>query len=267
MILAIDIGSKVLTIAHLNSQGKITKSLQLETLRKATECSDLIITTILAEFSKKKFDKIVVAIPGVVKNNVVGWCSNLSSDWTGFDIAAILKEQFKVKVLVENDANLAGIFETRSLKTVPRSAIYLNIGAGIGSSFVINGQLVPELLHSEAGMTMLEYDGIVRKWEDFASGAAIAQSYNQLAKDITSPAKWDAISDRFSRGLLMLIPIVQPDVIIIGGSMGNYFDRYQKQLFDLLDEKLPEQIIRPLLLAASEPDLNVIYGCFDYVKK
>ncbi len=265
MIIAIDIGSKNLSITKLSNKSKILKQVVLATPVKADDCIKIIKATILAEFGNK-FDQIVVAIPGVVKNNIVSWCSNLGDDWINLDIAKQLKQQFDVTILVENDANLAGIFETRVLKPIPKNAIYLNIGAGIGSSFVINGQLVPELLHSEAGMTMLEYDGIVRKWEDFSSGAAISEAYNCLAKDIKKPAMWDAISDRFSRGLLMLIPIVQPDTIIIGGVMGNYFNRYQKHLFDLLDERLPEQIVRPKIVAATEPDLGVTYGCLAYSK-
>ncbi len=266
MIIAIDIGSKKTTIAKINSSNKILKTVNFKTPNSAQNCLELIITTISKDFQGTRFSKIIIGIPGVVKNNIVSWCSNLDQDWINFDLARELKKVFNVEVLLENDANLAGIFETRILAQVPKNAIYLNIGAGIGSAFVLNGKLRPELLHSEAGMTMLEYDGVVREWEEFASGKAISETYNCLAKDIKKPAIWESISYRFSRGLLMLIPIIQPDVIIIGGVMGKYFKKYQTFLNDIIDEQLPEQIIRPKIIGAKEPDLAVIYGCALYAQ-
>ena len=265
MILAIDIGSVNLIIAGLKNN-EITDYVKLATPETAADTTDVIIAGIVSNFNTAKIKEIIVGISGSVANNCVAWCSNMGDDWENYDLAGKLKKVFKVPVTLENDANLAGLSEVANLAFTPKSAIYLSIGAGIGSSFIIDGHLVEGLLSSEAGMTNIEYDGVVREWEKFASGKAIYQAYGQLAEDIKSKQIWHAIVDRLARGILVLIPIVQPEIIIIGGSMGQNFRKYGKLLNDLIDEKLSSRLQRPRIIAASQPELAVIYGAAIYAK-
>jgi glucokinase len=51
-------------------------------------------------------------------------------------------------------------------------------------------------------------------------------------------------------------------LIIIGGSIGTYFDRYSDQLEKILKEKLPDHIPCPKFVAAKHPEQAVIYGCY-----
>ena len=266
MIIAVDIGSQTLIIASLDKTGTITKQMEFLTPVLANDCLGLIQATIAKDFTDKKPSAIVIGVPGVVRHHIVEWCSNLGDDWIGFDFRPELEKIFKVPVLVENDANLGGLAEAVNIIPTPKSLIYLSIGAGIGSGCVIDGKLPSALLDSEAGMMMLEYDGVVQTWENFASGKAISEAYNQLAKNIKNPAIWDAIADRISRGLLMLIPILQPRYIVIGGSIGSAFSQYQQTLNDLIDERLPVNLRRPQILPAKDPKLSVIYGCYQYFK-
>lgn len=266
MIIAIDIGSTKIIVASLSNNGEIINHIKMATPPTAKDTTDVITAAIVSQFANLNFTEIFVGVPGPVKNNRVAWCSNMGEDWVDFDLASALKSQFKVPVTLENDANLAGLSEVFALAQTPHSAIYLSIGAGIGSSFIIDGKLVKGLLDSGAGMTGLEYDGQIREWEKFASGKAIYEAYGQLAEDIKSPKIWRAITDRISRGLLVLIPVVQPDVVIIGGSIGKSFSKFGQLLVDLIDEKLSPRLLRPKIIAASEPEFAVIYGIDIYAK-
>lgn len=266
MIIAIDIGSVNLVIASLDKSGGIIQHLNLATPFSAQDTTDVIIAALAGQFTDQAFSEIIVGIPGPVVNNRVAWCSNLDKDWTGYDLAGELKRVFKVPVTLENDANLAGLSEVAILAQKPRSAVFLSIGAGIGSSILINGKLVEGLLSSAAGMTCLEYDGVIREWEKFASGKAIYQAYGKLAEDIKDKKIWEAITDRIARGILAIVPVVQPELIIIGGSMGKNFRKFSRLLKDMIDEKLSPQLIRPQIIAAHDPDLAVIKGAHYYVK-
>lgn len=114
---------------------------------------------------------------------------------------------------------------------------------------------------------LLEYDGILREWEHFASGRAIYETYGRYAHDITDKHVWQAITDKISRGFFVLLPIFQPDAVIIGGSIGSYFERFGKTLELVIDERLPAYIRRPKLIKAAHPEEAVIYGCNIYAKQ
>lgn len=262
MIIAVDIGSTKTIVACLDESGKILERTKFATPRQSREWLELIQATIASAFSNYKFDKIIVGVPGIVKDNRIHWCSNLGSDWIGLDIANPLSKTFKANVLLENDANLAGIAETTTLPKEYDNIIYLNIGAGIGSGFIIKGKLIPGLLNTEAGLTMIEYDGVTREWEKFASGRAIVEAYDRKASEITSPGMWQAVADRISRGLLVLIPIIQPNLIIVGGSMGEYFNHYANYLSRLIDEKLPDNLDRPKIIPSVYKEDAVLIGCY-----
>ena len=96
--------------------------------------------------------------------------------------------------------------------------------------------------------------------------SAIVDAYHKFARDITSKRTWKKIADRISRGFLAVIPIIQPDIIIIGGSVGTYFERYGDYLRDILTSHLPPHIPCPKIIQARHPEEAVVYGCYYYGK-
>ena len=263
MIVTVDTGGTKTLIASFFEDGVIGKQIKFATPKDSADYTALLRKTLIGEFGNRKIRAIVIAIPGIIKNGVAVWCNNLG--WTDFDVQAAFRGVLgDAPIFVENDANLAGLAETRMLKPVPASSLYVTVSTGIGTGIITNGRIDPGLRHSEAGRAPVEFDGVVREWESFASGKAIYETYGQYARDITSKRTWYHIADRISRGFLVLIPILQPDIIIIGGSIGTYFDRYSEQLIGLLKERLPTHIITPNIVRAAHPEEAVIYGCYYY---
>jgi glucokinase len=263
MIVAVDTGGTKTLIAGYTESGEITVEFKFETPEKPSQYVDTLTTHLRALFDPKQVDVIVVALPGIVKDGVAVWCNNLK--WRNFNAAAELKGILgTAPVLIENDANLAGLSEARHLKTIPHAVLYVTVSTGIGSGIIIDGKIHPGLRHSEAGRALVEFDGKVREWETFASGKAVYKTYRKFARDIKSKHTWRQIADRISRGFLALIPILQPDIIIIGGSMGTYFSNYKDDLKMILTKHLPEHIPLPKLVAAKYPEKAVIYGCYYY---
>lgn len=264
MIIAIDIGSSKIHLATFNkNQSKILNSIKIPNPgTDVYDAVDVLSAALASHYDFTKVEQIVIGIPGMVKDNKIAWCPNLGPTWTNYDLAGELTKVFEVPVTLENDANLAGIAETRGLSPVPKSAIYLGIGGGIGSSIIIDGSLDPALLHSEAGMIPLEYDGKLQRWEEFASAKAVKDVFDQKLEEVNSVAVWQSIAERIARGILMLGPIIQPEIVIIGGKMGVFFDNYADWLAHTLDRNLPEQLERPQLAAATYPDVAVLHGAY-----
>jgi len=263
MIVAVDTGGTKTLIASFLDDGRIGTQYKFPT----PPTKEAYILTLQQElhglFGDKVVDAIVVAMPGIVKDGVAVWCNNLK--WKNFDVAGALKGVLgDAPVYVDNDANLAGLAETRQLNEIPALSLYVTISTGIGSGIITDGVIHHALRHSEVGRSLVEYDGQVREWETFASGKAIYTIYGKYARDIKSKRTWYQIADRISRGFLAIIPVLQPNVIIIGGSIGTYFSSYGADLKGILKEHLPDHISLPKIVKAKHPEEAVIYGCYYY---
>ena len=147
---------------------------------------------------------------------------------------------------------------------MPQNALYITISTGIGSGIITNGHINPYFSMSEIGHMIIDFEGKPQKWEVFGSGKAIFNVYKKYARDIKSKRTWKQIADRISRGFLVLIPALQPSVIVIGGSIGTYFDQFDKELIAILKKKLPNIITLPKIVQAKNPEFAVIYGCYYY---
>lgn len=265
MIVVIDTGGTKTLISSFGRNGKMGKSIRIPTPSDPKEYVHLLKEIIRSNYDNGDVEVIVLAMPGIIKKGVAVWCNSLG--WSNFNAAKEFHDLLPgVPLLVENDANLAGLSETRALNPVPVSSLYITISTGIGSGICTNGDIDPGLRLSEAGRALVEYRGKVQSWQDFASGQAITKVYKKFARDIKSKRTWRQISDRISRGFLAVIPILQPDVIIIGGSVGTYFDKFGKTLTEILVADLPKHIPCPKIIQAQHPDEAVIYGCYYYGK-
>ena len=265
MIIAIDTGGTKTLVCAFSDKGKMETIAKFPTPGEPKEYVSAVKECIRSRFSADDVELIVLALPGIVKDGVATWCQNLG--WSNFDAQKELGDTLtNVPVLVENDANLGGLAETRALNPVPISSLYVTVSTGIGSGICTNGMIDPGLRLSEAGRMIVEYRGKIQQWEQFASGHAIYRTYKKMARDITSHRTWDNIANRISRGFLSAIPLIQPDVIIIGGSIGTYFDNYSQQLRLVLERHLPAHIPCPQIVQAQHPEQAVIYGCYYYGK-
>ena len=263
MLIAVDTGGTKTLIALFGDDGLVRETIKLPTPKIQSEYIELIKTTLQGNFAKLDIDAVAIALPGIVKNGIALWCNNLG--WKNFNAQEALKDVLgAVPVVVENDANLAGLAEARSIRPIPNSVLYVTISTGIGTGIITEGSIDPALRYSEGGRTIIEFGGTMREWEQFASGKAIYKHFGKYARDITKKSDWNEIADRISRGLLATIPILQPEVIVIGGSIGTYFPHYGKELDRILDTKLPAHIPTPKLLQAVHPEEAVIYGCYYY---
>ena len=252
MLIAVDTGGTKTLVASFSEDGVLESSFKFATPRTTDDYILELHQAIRQILTDASPTVITVALPGIVKNGIAIWCNNLG--WKDFDVRTALISHFPdVPILVENDANLAGLAETRTLEILPDSSLYVTISTGIGTGMITGGVIDPGLRLSEGGRIQIEFDGMMREWESFASGSAIYKTYGKYARDIDSEDTWQQIADRISRGFLVMVPMIQPDIIIIGGSIGTYFERYREHLTNLLKEKLPDHITLPVLRQAIHP--------------
>jgi len=263
MLVTVDTGGTKTLVAAFERDGSVGEMIRFPTPAKTADYVTLLRETLQKNYGDKSVEMVVVGLPGIIRDGVAVWCNNLA--WKNFDaqkaLAGILGD---APVAIENDANLAGLAETRIMEPTPCSSLYVTISTGIGTGVTTNGHIDLGLRHSEGGRALVEYNGDVREWESFASGKAIYNTYGKFARDISSEKTWREISDRISRGFLAVIPMIQPEVIIIGGSMGTHFEKFGPYLEEILTANLPPHIPCPRIISAEHPEEAVIYGCYYY---
>ncbi len=266
MYLAIDIGGTKTLVASFTNDGILSKSLRFKT-PKDYDVFTGVLKAALARFSDHKFLHACVAIPGIAdrKHGIGIAFGNLK--WENVPIKKDLREFIRCPIIIENDANLAGLSEAINVIHDYKKVLYLTISTGIGSGITTSGKIDPAFADSEAGQMKLQYNDRMQTWEDFASGSAIKKRYGKLAADINDKKTWKEISHNLAIGMNSLIAVIQPDVIIIGGSVGTHFKKYGKLLDQELEKYSTPLTPVPPIIHALRSEEAVIYGCYYLAKE
>ncbi|MGP1113917.1 ROK family protein [Serratia sp. CY54717] len=204
-----------------------------------------------------------------------------STQLNGKTLKADLMKRLNCEVLITNDANCLALSEYH-LGIIParypdaKNIVSLIMGTGCGSGLIINGMLVNGLhgIAGEWGHNVLIDDGDSCYCgkrgcvETVISGPALEKFFHSIAlrhepmKNILSRYregnKEDAyrltvgrLLEQFSRAIATYINIVDPDVIIIGGGVGNtdelYSDTPDLILQHLFNDSLNTVFTKPLL--------------------
>lgn len=265
MYLGIDIGGTKTLVACLNNKGVVTESHKFPTPKKYPEfLKELAIT--VANLSTKEFRAATVAVPGRIDRGRGVALAFGNLPWQDVPVRQDVQRIVKSPVIMENDANLAGLSEAMLIKRFP-CVLYVTISTGIGTGIITNQQIAPEFEDSEGGQILLEHGGKLQMWEDFAAGSAIVRRFGKLAGEITDEKTWRIIAHDVALGLYDLIVFIQPDAVVLGGGVSAHFDKFDDLLMKQLKEFATPLTPIPPIYRAQRPDEAVIYGCFVLAKR
>lgn len=267
MYIGIDIGGTKTLVAVLNQHGEIVEQTKFPTPHRYDHFI-LQLRHTVAHLEHKEFKAGGVAVPGLLdrKHGRVIRFGNLP--WRNKPIQADVEHITKCPIVIENDANLGGLSEAMLHKDYER-VLYITVSTGIGTGVVHNQHLDPGMLNSEAGWILLPHKGKLVPWEKFASGKALYEHFGKKAADIpaSDTEAWSYVVRNLVAGLPTVFAIVQPDLLIVGGSVGTYFDRYATLLRKALKEYELPVVKIPDIVQAARPEEAVVYGCFDLAKE
>jgi glucokinase len=208
---------------------------------------------------------------------------NLSA-WDRVDVVTPFTDRFSVPVRLMNDANAGALAEWAwGNAKGASSAIFVTMGTGFGAGLILNGRLhegasglAGEIGHWRLADHGPEGYGKEGSFEGFCSGAGIAKWTQETAReqlslepsdadaawrelehvtaqqlgalaDAGNPRAlemWSAVGERLGAGLSLLIDLLSPDVIVIGG----IFVRQHHRLEQSMNDKLQREAL-PLSLA------------------
>lgn len=265
--MGVDVGGTKTLVAVLNEAGTITESTKFPTsqnyndfLRDLAEAVD--------SFTTKDFKAGAVAIPATVLDRHHGIGVSFGNlPWRNVPVQHDVEKICHCPMALENDAKLGCLSEAMLLKDRYEKVLYVTVSTGIGIALVANGVIDTSFGDGGGAAMQLAHNGKLVPWESFASGHAIVERYGKKAMDITDEATWKKIVRDLAPGLIELIAVLQPDVIVIGGSVGSYFERYGHLLEIELQRYHVPLITLPKLRSAQRPEEAVVYGCYDYARQ
>ncbi|MGW9112184.1 ROK family protein [Microbacterium sp. NPDC055683] len=252
VVLAIDFGAHHATIglADLSGSPIATVSRELDITAGPAACLDIALghaSELLADAGTELFG-IGVGIPGPVEHSS-GRPVNppIMPGWDGFDIPAAVRARIDGEVHVDNDVNILAIGEHALRGGEVDDLVYVKVATGIGAGIISGGRIQRGALGSAGDLghihvrlpdspLVADPDGDL---EAVASGTAVAAALRARGVDAASNADVvrlvqtghpEAVALTREAGrilgeaLSIVVNLVNPSLIVIGGSLGRVAD-------------------------------------------
>ncbi|RJX72881.1 ROK family protein [Vibrio sinensis] len=197
-----------------------------------------------------------------------------------------LEQSLNINAILTNDANCLALSESvmgavANLGYTPEVVFAVIMGTGCGAGIVINGKVINghHGIAGEWGHNVLEENGIPCYCgkrgcvETIISGTGVERYHNEThgqslsLKEIVTLARngneqsknsLNHLIDSFAKAISPIINIIDPDVIIIGGGVGNI-----DELYELSAKKIEKQIFNHQFNAKIiKPELGDSSGVF-----
>lgn len=229
-VLGIDVGASGIKGAIVDVQtGKLLmERVRLDTPKPATpEAMSETFVQLVRHFNWTGI--IGCGFPTLVRDGIALAASNLDQAWVGKNIESVFEAATGSVVKVLNDADAAGMAETRFGlgKGTRGTVILITIGSGLGSALFVDGKIVPNT----------EFGHLYLKGQD-----VIAERYaSSNAKD-RDELSWKAWAKRFDEYLHHLNFLFSPKLFILGGGLSKNFKEYVGH-FTVPTQIVPAQLL------------------------
>ena len=266
MYLAIDVGGTKTLVATFLQNGELQSSVRFATPKSYSDFLETLSKTLKDIKNIRDFNWCCIAAPGKVDRETGTVIAFGNLPWKNIPMQRDLEKLVSCPVSIENDANLAGLSEALYIKDKYHKVVYLTISTGIGFGVIIDGIIDPNYADIEAGQMKINYEDKLQIWEDIASGRAIKERYKKIAADINDKATWNKIVKPLALGINSVVAIIQPEIIVIGGSVGQHFKKFKEPLMQELKKYRTPLTPTPKIIKANHAEEAVIYGCYFLAK-
>lgn len=235
-----------------------------------------------------KTEVIVIGVscpgPSDLKRGVILTPPNLPG-WHGFEIVKTMEERFNLPTYLENDANLAGLSEATLGAGKGHNIVqYLTISTGLGGGLIID-----ETIYQGARGFALEVANVIVQpngfklgdlkpgsVESIGSGTGIVKQAQALGLDVEHAGEVNDLAnqgnvecqkimhnalDGISTLIATLYGVLDPDIVVLGGSIALKIDGFVETIEAQVKEKVyPVLAAKVKLSKAKLGDDNGILG-------
>lgn len=229
-------------------------------------------------------EKIGMGTPGVIDPQTGRLKNSNTQELNRQPLQQDLEADLGVTFLLANDANCFALAEAalgaaRGFPTV----FGVILGTGVGGGIVVNGQVLPGChgIAGEWGQIVLDPEGPLSTYgtrgtvEAFIAGPALERFYAErtgerrklreiaalaeTGSDADARATIERLTDYFARAIGLIIDVLDPHAIVLGGGVGNIDALYTEET----RRKITASIFNPTFEAALlKPALGDSAGVF-----
>lgn len=225
-------------------------------------------------------DRIGIGTPGALDPQTQLLKNSNSTTLNGQPLKADLQKALQMEVSMANDANCFALAETRMgivRSQFPGAKVVFGVimGTGVGGGIVVDGHAISGLqgIAGEWGHNFLDdsggpcYCGKYGCVEKVIAGPALEQFYasrtginrtlreiQQLATkqmDVHAVETLNRLTHFFGKALSVVVNILDPDVIVVGGGVGNidvlYLAGVESLRKHVFNNRLETPVVKPLL--------------------
>ncbi len=244
VIIGVDLGGTKIAAAAADECGCIISELIVPT--EAQKGKNQVVSNInkaietLAKSVHGKIYKIGIGVPGPIdfKSGIVIEPPNLPG-WKRVNLKADLSNEFKVPVIIDNDANCAALGEALfGAGQKANNFIYITVSTGIGGGIIIDRKIYRGANGSAGEFGHMVIDpcgfkcgcGNYGCFEAMASGTSIRSRSGEDAMAIHIKAQQgdkkalkiiNETACYLGLGIANLVNIFNPELVIIGGGLSN----------------------------------------------
>jgi fructokinase len=233
-------------------------------------------------------EKIGIGIPGCIDSASQVIKNSNSTSLIGHPLKYDLEKSLKIPVFMANDANCFAMAEMHMgivKEMAPGAEVVFGVimGTGVGGGVVVNGKVINGLhgIGGEWGHNFLDesggkcYCGMNGCVETMISGPALERYYAKIAgiqqslkeiyqrhlylEDKFATATISRLIQYFGKAIAVVINIIDPDVIVLGGGLGN-IDLLYTQGRDEVKKHLFNHELHTLFLKPKLGDSAGVFG-------
>lgn len=268
-ILGIDLGGTNLRVG-LVDDGKIIRIEETSILYSVKQDDVLnCIYELIDRFIDNDIQGIGIGVPSVVdpEKGIVYEVQNIPS-WKEVHLKKLLQEKYKLPVYVNNDANCFAAGEKFFGKAKNYSdAVGLILGTGLGAGLIINNKLYSGPNNGAGEFGMMPYKD--KNYEAYCSGQFFDWRNGIKGSDLYKLAAagnpeaieiFSELGNNIGEVIKVILYAVDPEIIILGGSVSKSYRFFQKQMRESLKSFAYPKSVEKLKIEVSEIDQIAILG-------
>lgn len=278
--IGIDLGGTKIAGIALGEDGRVMAEAREPTPRDDYDGSLAAIARMIELLERHAGGRgtIGIGIPGSISPRT-GLAQNANSQWlNGRHLQRDMEERLDRDVRLSNDANCFALSEAHDGAAKGAAVVFgVILGTGCGGGVVVNGRILdgPHRTGGEWGHMPLPWptfdecpgprcwcgrSSCMERWvagpsisADHARRTGMSMSTEEIAAAASkgNPAARETLelhADRLARGLAVIVNILDPDVIVLGGgvsSMGHLYQDLPSLMAPHIFSDTPHPVIRP----------------------